>query len=82
MRFGCCQTRRISGTAGWLVPAAILAVLPKCPMCMVVYFAMFTGFGLSMATAAHIRVVIVVMCAAFLILFTARRILAFRSRPT
>ena len=79
MKSGCCQTRRISGTAGWLFPAAILAVLP---MCIVVYFAMFTGFGLSVATAAHIRAAMVVLCASLLTLFTAKRILAFRSRPT
>jgi len=74
VKSGCCATRRISRTAGWLVPAAILAVLPKCPMCFVIYFAMLTGVGLSVATAAHVRAVLVVMCVASFILLAAKHI--------
>ncbi len=80
MKLGCCTTRRISATAGWLAPAAILAVLPKCPMCFVVYFAMLTGFGLSMETAALIRAVLVVTCAASFILLAAKQILPVARR--
>jgi hypothetical protein len=74
VKLGCCTTRRISATAGWLAPAAILAVLPKCPICFVVYFAMLTGFGLSMGTAALIRAVLVAMCAGSFILLAAKHI--------
>jgi hypothetical protein len=77
---GCCTTCRISRTAGWLAPAAILAVLPKCPICFVVYFAMLTGFGLSMETAALIRAVLVVVCAASFILLGAKHILPVARR--
>jgi Ca2+/Na+ antiporter len=62
VKSGCCHTRRIRSTAGWLVPAAILALLPKCPLCFVAYFAMLTGFGLSVAVAAHIRMLLAVTC--------------------
>ena len=80
MKPGCCTTRRISRTAGWLVPAAILAMLPKCPMCFVIYFATLTGVGLSVATAAHVRMLLVVMCAASFILLAAKHILLLARR--
>ena len=63
MKADCCAQRRTGGTVGWLVPTAILAVLPKCPMCFVVYFAMVTGMGLSVSAATHIRGLLVLLCA-------------------
>ena len=80
MKAECCAARRVGGFAGWLVPAAILAVLPKCPLCFVVYFAMLTGFGLSVSSAAHIRALLILMCAASLVFVAAKRFLAPRSR--
>jgi hypothetical protein len=80
VKAGCCTTHRISRIAGWLLPAAILAVLPKCPMCLVVYFAMLTGVGLSVGTVAHVRILLVVMCAASFILPAAKHILPIARR--
>lgn len=67
-------TRRCRDLAGWLVPSAILALLPKCPMCLAAYLAVGTGVGLSISTAAHVRMLLVFMCIASLSLFAAKRI--------
>ena len=65
----CCghRGRRVLNNSGWLVPAAILALLPKCPACFVMYFAIATGFGLSVTTAAYLRVLLAAVSVASLV---------------
>ena len=42
-------SRRWFDRTGWLFPAAILAVLPKCPACLATYIVISTGCGISLA---------------------------------
>lgn len=70
----CCDTRSSerSGTqrairvANWLVPSIVLASLPKCPVCVAAYVTLFTGCGISFATAGLARWLILTGCIAFL----------------
>lgn len=60
---GCCKkpARRAGGMAGWLLPSATLALLPKCPMCVAAYVALL-GISLPVAAAASLRTALLALC--------------------
>jgi hypothetical protein len=59
----------------WIVPGVVLAVMPKCPVCVAAYVALFTGCGISLAAAGTARWLIAIACftcLAFLMVKTIR----------
>src|ERR1700721_898790 len=44
------------------VPGTILALMPKCPICVAAYIALFSGLGVSVGVATWIRDESIVMC--------------------
>ncbi len=60
--------------AKWLLPTAILALMPKCPLCLASYVALGTGIGLSVGAATYVRIGLVTLCAASLSYLAARHL--------
>lgn len=73
--------RRGGAIAGWIIPGATLALLPKCPACVVAYIAIATGFGISMSAAAHLRMLLWAWCVGWLIFAAARHLRRCFARP-
>ena len=63
--------RRVNLTS-WLLPSALLVLMPKCPACMAAYIAMATGLGISLPAAANVRLMLIVLCIASLSLLALR----------
>ncbi|MGB8466929.1 MAG: hypothetical protein WCE49_18430 [Terrimicrobiaceae bacterium] len=74
------RLRRAGEIAGWLVPSAALALVPKCPACVAAYMALATGIGISLPTATYLRAMLVILCVASLAFVAARRLRSLAAR--
>jgi hypothetical protein len=70
--------RRAREAAGWIVPGAVLALMPKCPLCLAAYVALGTGFTMSCSSAHILMRVLTVLCIGTLALCVVRRVVSFR----
>jgi hypothetical protein len=67
--------RRTAKAFGWAAPSAILVLMPKCPMCVAAYVALVSGVGISVSLAAHLRVLVLVLCGVVLAYLAAKALL-------
>jgi hypothetical protein len=70
--------RRVSGVCASLLPGALLAVMPKCPLCLAAWLMVATGIGIPAAGAAWIRGALAALWFAAVIM-TIRRLPAVRN---
>jgi hypothetical protein len=80
----CCQAasnpktptwgRRVREVFAWVLPSALLALVPKCPACLAAYVALWTGLGLSISTATWLRWALLLVCVASLIFLLVKRL--------
>jgi hypothetical protein len=67
--------RRGVKASGWVVPGAMMVLMPKCPACVVAYVAIVSGVGISVPMAAHLRMIVLVVCGVALLFLMARLLL-------
>ncbi len=74
----CCKSTRPAGrmrkVAGWLLPGTVLALMPKCPMCLAAYVALGTGVTISYASAHLLMRSLTMLCISALVLCATRRL--------
>ena len=63
--------------AGWVVPSCVLALMPKCPMCVAAYAAAWTGLGISLTTATYLRIMLLTLSVAALGFLAAKTMWRF-----
>jgi len=75
----CCENsnprtfaRRYVDVFGWIILGAILAILPKCPMCLAAYIALWSGIGLSFSAATHLRVLLLMLSVGLILFMVVR----------
>ena len=75
--------RRSREVAGWIVPGALLALMPKCPLCLAAYVALCSGLTLSYSSAHILMRTLTALCIGTLALCVVRRVVNFRqNKPT
>jgi hypothetical protein len=72
--------RRLLSFVGWIVPPAILALIPKCPACVAGYAVIGTSVGFSLSGFAQLRLAIIVLCLVVLSYVGTRSVLYFVTR--
>jgi hypothetical protein len=72
--------RRASAIAGWIVPGAMLVLIPKCPLCLAGYIAVVSGVGMSVTTAAYLRTSLLVLCVSTLLFVASKALIRGGSR--
>jgi hypothetical protein len=66
--------RRVREIFAWVLPSAILVLLPKCPACLAAHVTLWTGLGLSLSAATSVRWVLLFLGVASLIFLTVERL--------
>jgi hypothetical protein len=66
--------RWLSKAATSVLPAAVLVLLPKCPLCLAAWLTVATGVSFTAAGAAWVRASIVLLCVAVLTAIIWRRV--------
>jgi hypothetical protein len=85
---GCCKVQRgwrlqlgwWQGTSSCVGSGALLVLLPKCPMCIAAYLTLWTGAGVAMPIAMHLRPMMAILFLASLFLLGFRWAVRMRSQ--
>ena len=71
---------RFLNFVGWIVPTAILALIPKCPACVAGYAVIGTSVGWSLSASAQLRLAVIVLCVVSLSYLGTKSVLSVVTR--
>ena len=71
---------RVREIFAWVLPSAILVLVPKCPVCLAAHVTLWTGLGLSLSTATYLRWTLLCLCIASLLFVIVERLNRTTSR--
>ncbi len=66
--------QRVREILSWVLPSAVLVMVPKCPACLAAHVTLWTGLGLSISTATYLRWVLLFLCVASLLFLIVKRL--------
>jgi hypothetical protein len=66
--------RRVREIFSWVLPSAILVMVPKCPACLAAHVVIWTGLGVSLSTAICLLWMLLFLCVAALLLLIVKRL--------
>jgi hypothetical protein len=62
----------------WIIPGVVLSAMPKCPLCLAAYVALFTGLGISLTVAKFAWWAIGISCLIALAYGAASTVIGFK----
>lgn len=72
------KLRAVKNSARWIIPGVVLALLPKCPLCLAAWLSLALGIGISSSAASVLHATLLSLCLFFCILFLIRHICLLR----
>ncbi len=79
MKTACCRKRGVGGILSVLLPGVAWLAMPKCPVCLAAYIAIFTGLGVSTGFASGLKTLVIFVTFSALFLFSIRIIRKYKA---
>jgi hypothetical protein len=76
------HSRNFWECAGGAASIGVWVLMPKCPVCLAAYVALWTGLGLSFATAQYVRWSLLLVSATALLYLVGKRVAKRSTRLT
>jgi hypothetical protein len=73
------KLRAVKNSASWIIPGVMLALLPKCPLCLAAWFSLVLGIGISASAATALHTTLITLCLLIGITCLVRHIHRLRS---
>ena len=72
------KLRAVKNSASWIIPGVMLALMPKCPLCLAAWLSVMLGIGMSTASATALHATLITLCLLFGIICLVRHIYLLR----